>query len=334
MKTRLTKKEVEKTQTATQKLERDLKILIFLCALHLIAKSLLFFKINKLLSKYNKELPQNLIDRQHYIEGAYTSAKKMVSTAYDTIVYNFETSIDLEYETPYDCIETYLKRPEVLIAEPQVKNYGNIIMQTFEHLDKQQLVYSEDGKRPITLWQKVELDLRHADQMEKVDKAYASGNDLWWLSSHANCSKRCEPWQGKLVSLTLPPIDDSFFTGKMEGREKVYSFTAIENVVDKWGYKNNIINGFNCRHSLIKYVKGEPKPKKYFDKELSRVRELENEQRSIERKLRKLNSRYKLLKTIDEMKAWKVLQEYMQLEKRYKAFCKRYNLPYEYYRIF
>lgn len=328
----MNEKDTQKTQEKTEKLERALKLLILLCALHLVPKTILLYKINKLIAKYNKELPLNLIDRQNYIVGAYQSSQKMINKAYVPIVYFFTPELELKYETPYKTMTEFMYRPSVKIADPNVEDYAYKVINALKGLDKQALVYGEPGKRPITLWQKVELDIRHEAQMKMVEECYKSGEDLWWLSAHVNCSKRCEKWQGKLVSLTLPPIDNTFFTGKVVENHKVYSFTAIENVVDKWGYKNNIINGFNCRHRLIKYVKG-VRPRNYDTKEISKARELENVQRSMERAIRRLISRRNLVKVIDKEKAQMLTRKITQLERQYRDFCVKYNLTYAPYRI-
>ena len=130
-----------------------------------------------------------------------------------------------------------------------------------------------------------ELDLRHDIQMNRLDDIYASiGEDnpimkenavvnvsksfnadgsintdtLRWLSSHKDSSERCAKWQGKLVSLLLPAINDKFETGYKIDGHKIYSFLAIENEeqVTKSGkrYKNNIICSGNSNCSCDTYA--------------------------------------------------------------------------------
>ena len=105
----------------------------------------------------------------------------------------------------------------------------------------------EYGKNPISLRAKVEIDVNNEIQQNMVKKAISTGEDLFRFSAHTNCSKRCEFYQGKVCSMSMKGIDSTHFTGNYtENGEKIYSFWDIENQVDKWGYKNNIINGFNC----------------------------------------------------------------------------------------
>lgn len=321
----------QKAQESTLKLERALKVLILLCALQLVSRNILLYKINVLISKYNKELPKELIDRDKYIIGAYSSAMTMVRQVYEPLVYNFEPS--KEIQKPIDVINvkdyTILEK-----GSPTQRYYPELINNALRNLNRRELVYSDKGKKPISLWQKTELDVRHNEQMKMVQRAIDSGNDLWWLSSHANSSERCEPWQGKLVSLTLPPIDNTFFTGKVVDGHKVYSFNAIENVVDKYGYKNNIINGFNCRHKLIKYVKGKEEPTHYDKNDVDQIRRLEKIQREMERAIRRKKTELATTELVNKDKAKMLKRQIRALTAQYKDFCYKHGLVREDYRIF
>lgn len=317
----------KETQEKTLKLEREIKVLILLCALKLIPRNILYLKLTTLIAKYNKDLPKNLIDREKYIQGAYKSSVEMIRTVYEPITYNFKAT--KEYETPMEYVSILSNR----IQTPTDGYYPDILKNALRNLNRNELVYSENGKRPISLWQKTELDIRHDAQMKMVDKCYKSGIDLFWLSSHANCSKRCEKHQGKLVSLTLKSIDSSFWTGTYKDGIKVYSFTDIENQIDKYGYKNNIINGFNCRHQLISYKKGE-KPFVYSDKEIAKTRSLENAQREMERAIRRKKTEMLTTDVIYHKRALKIKHQISDLMEEYKAFCKKNGLIIEKYRIF
>ncbi len=318
---------IERTQEKTGKLEREIKKLILLCALYLQSRQYLFVRLNVLIQQYAKTLPKELIDRDKYILGAQKSAVFMINHYLEPFIYAFKPTKD--YKKPIDLVKNIKKLDK---AEPNVQNYEKIMTRMLKGLNKSELVYREDGKKPISLWQKAELDVRHEAQMKMVQKCYESNIDLWWLSSHTGCSKRCEKWQGKLVSLSLPPIDASFFTGKIIENHKVYSFTAIENVIDQYGYKNNIINGFNCRHSMIKYEKG--KKPKLIDTTLNdKVRELESKQREMERAIRKKNKEHELLKIVNEDKAKILYGHIKRLNGDYRRFCKKWGLNIEEYRI-
>lgn len=315
----------EKTQEATLKLEREIKALILLSVLYLKSRTLLKIEINNLIEKYSKELPGNLIDKNKYIEGAFYTSTLMIKNYYEPLIWHFEP--EEVYQKPIDFIKNAYK------GQPTNEYYVDLIKKAVRGLNKQELVYSEKGKKPITLWQKVELDIRHEAQMKMVEEAYKSNKDLFWLSSHANCSKRCQKDQGKLVSLTLKSIDNSFFTGKIVDGIRVYSFTDIENQVDKYGYKNNIINGFNCRHKLIPYEKNGYVPKHYSSEGIKQVQSKENIQREMERAIRRKKGELELVKYIDKEQAKKLRITIQTLKAQYKAFCEKYGLVREDYRI-
>lgn len=307
----------EKVQKETLKLEREIKILIMYCALRLIPRHYLELEILKKIQKYEKQLPDDLIDKSSYGNGSYYSALELIKSAYTPLVYNFVAKSG--FQKPIDYINKKADIPEY------IKNaVAKINKSTF-------CVYNE-GKKPISLWSKVELDLRYNAQMEMLDKCYNSGKDLFWLSSHSNCSKRCEKWQGKLVSLTLPSIDNTFWTGKTIQNNKIYSFTAIEEQVDKYGYKNNIINGFNCRHHLIEFVNGK-KPNFIESKEIQEARKYETIQRELERAIRKKKSDLLIIEMVNKKEAKKLQKSISELIKEYKIFCKKHNLAIQTYRI-
>ena len=303
----------EQAQKDTLELEREIKALILYCALRLIPRHFLELEIIKRIQKYEKNLPEDLIDKESYGNGAYYSALEMIKIAYNPLVYNFVAKSG--FEKPLDYIKKKSDLPEYITS-------------AVAKINKSQLCTQNEGKKPISLWQKIELDVNYNAQMEMLEKCYKSGRDLFWLSSHKGCSKRCEPWQGKLVSLTLPSIDNTFWTGKTIENHKIYSFTAIENQVDKYGYKNNIINGFNCRHSLIEYVEGQ-KPE---------FNEIPNNhyfviQKELERALRKKKSDVIIIEMVDKKKAKKLKTEINALLGQYKAFCKKHDLTVRTYKI-
>ena len=310
-------KNSEKVQKETLELEREIKGLILYCALRLIPRYILELEIIKRIQKYEKKLPKDLIDKDSYGDSAWYSALEMIKIAYNPLVYNFVAKSG--FEKPLDYIKKKCDIPEY-------------IKSAVAKINSSQFCTHEEGKKPINLWSKVDMDLRYEKQMEMLDKCYKSGRDLFWLSSHKGCSKRCEKWQGKLVSLTLPSIDNTFWTGKTIENHKIYSFTAIENQVDKYGYKNNIINGFNCRHSLIEYIEGK-KPEFIDNEEIAKTRKYESIQRELERAIRKKKSDLYVTSMVDKKKSKKLGIEIAELEREYKIFCKKHKLIIQNYRI-
>lgn len=165
-----------------------------------------------------------------------------------------------------------------------------------------------------------ERALRHEWQQEEMNKMRASGNKLVWISSHANCSKRCEPWQGKLYSLD-----------KTKGTIDGYEYQPIENATDiyyttKAGkvWQNGCLSGFNCRHKMIPYNKGN-KPDTIPEEDIAKQRELEKIQREMERHIRKLRLELKFEKNPQRKKDLRALIK--NLMDKYEEFCRKHNLP-------
>lgn len=310
-------KNSEKAQKQTLELEREIKALILYCALRLIPRHALELEILNRIKKYDSKLPNDLLDKNSFSDNAWYSALELIKVAYDPLVYNFVAKTG--FKKPIDYIKKNKELPEYITS-------------AVAKINNSQFCTHNKGKKPISLWSKIDMDLRHEEQMQMLDKCYKSGRDLFWLSAHKGCSKRCEPWQGKLVSLTLPAIDSSFWTGKQIHNNKIYSFTAIEEQVDKYGYKNNIINGFNCRHHLIEYIEGK-KPKLFEDSEIVETRKYESIQRELERAIRKKKSDLWIISMVDKKKAKKLSVNIAELEREYKKYCKKHNLEIQKYRI-
>ena len=94
-----------------------------------------------------------------------------------------------------------------------------------------------------------EMEVRYHDHLDNIDELKSSGVRLVVASSHADCSDRCAPWQGRIYSL-----DGS--SGVVDG----HRYVPLETATDIWyttkagrRYKNGLL-GFNCRHTLKEYA--------------------------------------------------------------------------------
>lgn len=93
-----------------------------------------------------------------------------------------------------------------------------------------------------------EMEVRYHDHLDNIEELKASGARLVVCSSHADCSGRCAPWQGRIYSL-----DGT--SGVING----HRYVPLETATDVWyttkagrRYKNGLL-GFNCRHYLKPY---------------------------------------------------------------------------------
>lgn len=175
-----------------------------------------------------------------------------------------------------------------------------------------------------------EMNIRYNAYLKNKQSLQEQGVKLILVPSHANCSERCQPYQGRVYSL-----DGT--SGTIDGRK----YIPIEDVSDKVTYTSPKTGktyfaglfSYNCRHRMEKYEKGmniEIIPADVIE----RQRSLEEQQRLLERTYRKgreewmiLNEIYK--KSKDENIHALMTARYkknVMIRKQYVAFCNNNNL--------
>ena len=147
-------------------------------------------------------------------------------------------------------------------------------------------VAKEDYSERYSLRSGVEIRLRQEWHEKQIQGFKDSGVNLVWIDTHANCSERCQPFQGRLYSLdgTVGNIDGVSYK-PLETATDIYTTTKSGK-----SYTNGCISGFNCRHKLIPYKRGfrpQPIPQSVIDKE----REIDNKMRQYERTVRVYETR-------------------------------------------
>lgn len=175
----------------------------------------------------------------------------------------------------------------------------------------------EDGQ----LRNRAEMHVRHEAQQASIEEMRASGVRLVWASTHADCSERCEPWQGRLYSL-----DGTY--GEING----HAYQPLENATDvyvttKAGkvWKNGLL-GFNCRHRLIPYNDHQAPPKAFSADEMARRRKLNERQRAIEREIRRIKAEAWEIVHVDKKRAQRLFKAARENEEKYREFCRKNNL--------
>lgn len=131
-----------------------------------------------------------------------------------------------------------------------------------------------------------EMQVRYEARQNEIASLRASGQKLVVCSVHADCSKRCYPWQGRVYSL------DGTSGRTSDGR----SYVPLETATDveyrtKSGkiYKNGLL-GFNCRHRLTAYKPGMIIPA-VSKEEQRKEYEITRKQREYERRIREARDR-------------------------------------------
>ena len=178
----------------------------------------------------------------------------------------------------------------------------------------------------------VEMGVRFKAYQDLKRRMIDDGVRLVYVAPHANCSKRCQPWQGRVYSL-----DGS--KGTVDGRSFIPIEDAAENVTVRGKRDPSRVYAaglfaYNCRHTMTEYERGQ-KIEVIPADVIERQREIETAQRELEREIRALREKHLLYKQIFEVtedakiKAemaviWKL---YLIKRKNYYDFCERNKIP-------
>lgn len=184
-----------------------------------------------------------------------------------------------------------------------------------------------DYQTNVNLRNVAEMEIRLQHQHEMINELKAQGTRLVWIEPHANCSRRCEKYQGKLYSLdgTSGEVDGEKFLPLSHATDNPADFYTTKNGIT---YHNGCITGFNCRHRLVPYQKGN-KPATIPANIIRRQRALEEQQRQMERDIRRAREVTQLLSGIDAGKAYKAaLRRQVELREKYEAFSRKNNVPF------
>jgi len=331
-----------------QKAETKIKSLILAAFLYSEPLLPLRAKIDGIIAWVSKQIPKELNDKNAYIRGLKATSERFILSYYKKPQVAYKAAkTSLLQTVPPNVKPPVIKNPQQLLnvtqnkkdlwaeakATPNVVDYPKVVRKKLEELAQQPATTYEPGNKPISLWQKAELDVRYEGQMQMLDDLRAQGVQYAWTSSHPDCSKRCQPWQGRLMDLTNHAKGPNHQVTTIDGHP-VYSLVDIMAKTDKYGYHNNIICGFNCRHRLIPYEPGKYGPKKYTDEEVKDQRAIEERIRAMEREIRKQKTRALLYEQLGENKIAKSINNRVKiLVSKYKSFCERHGFAWNEYRI-
>ncbi len=331
-----------------QKAETKIKALILAAFLYSESSISLRLKISGIIAWAASQIPKELDDKNAYLRGLKKTSEDFIRLYYKNPTNTYKIARnDLIHSVPKGKTPPKIENPKQLIevvhnpahlwseakGSPNVVNYERELKRTLNKMAEDPVTTYEPGKHPITLWQKAELDVRYKNQMQMLQDLRVQGVKYAWTSSHPNCSKRCEPWQGKLMALEGHAKGSNHIVTYIDGHP-VYSLVDIMAKVDKYGYRNNIICGFNCRHRLIPYKEGVYGPKQYTEKDVKREREIDQKMRAMEREIRKLKTQELLYRQADQTKSANEIKNRVNiLVKQYKEYCERNGYAWYHYRI-
>ena len=222
-----------------------------------------------------------------------------------------------------DIYRQTLNRVQLAMATGSMTLNEAIDLATRDFLDKgiNCIVYA-DGKR-VNIADYVRMALRTTSARANLQgqaKRFAElGYDTVLVSQYGGCSETCEPWQGQVY------IDDVFTVWEGEKDE----FQGKSNYCGEWFWllsyavKNGLFHP-NCRHTMTQYIHGRTQiPEPTPAEKIKRQRELEQKQRAMERKIRKLK-RF-AAGTCDPDTAKEYRRKLRQAQQELKAFVDEHN---------
>lgn len=195
--------------------------------------------------------------------------------------------------------------------------FSKYVRPAFDRLAEQQPKDPGDISGRNTLRNRAEMEVRYNEHTQNIADLKASGVKLVIASSHADCSERCAPWQGRVYSLdgTSGVTDDGRSYVPLEDATDVYYKTGAGKI-----YKNGLL-GFNCRHFLIPYKSGYRFPKPNEEEE-RRQYAITKEQRRLETNVRRWRTIAVENKDVDRERYLEARRNAIAANREYITFSK------------
>ena len=202
--------------------------------------------------------------------------------------------------------------------------YRDKIKPTLDRLMQETPIDPGDVSGRNSLRGRAEMEVRYQYNQDQVDTLKESGARLVICSTHANCSERCRPWQGRVYSLdgTKGTAPDGRKYVPLETATDIY-YTTKAGVT----YKNGLL-GFNCRHTLVPFEKGLSFPR-FSQADEKRAYDLNQRQRALERAVRKSRVEELTTKGIDRDAYRDARDKVKRGTERLKRFCEENDLVFD-----
>lgn len=178
----------------------------------------------------------------------------------------------------------------------------------------------------------VEMGIRFAKYQEQKKKLISDGVRIVYVPPHANCSKRCQPYQGACYSLTGQP--ERFDRGTARPIEDVADNVTVRGKKDPSRVYAAGLFAYNCRHTMEPYEDGQ-NIEIIPDDVIEHQRKIETEQRAMEREIRAMAEKHQLYRALMEQSQNQNLKSDVQALRRnwlakraeYRTFCAKNRIP-------
>lgn len=194
------------------------------------------------------------------------------------------------------------------------KDYMKRVNAVMQKISREQAV---DRDTNMSLMAKAEMMERQEYHNKQVEELKRKTN-LVICSSHADCSKRCFEWQGKVYSLngTSGTTADGKKYIPLEKATDIYYTTKAGRT-----YKNGLL-GFGCRHKLTEYREGMNYPKVTAAQQKKEYA-ITLKQREYERRIRVQKEIAITSKDIDRKAYLNAKKRATELNEKYIAFSRK-----------
>lgn len=171
---------------------------------------------------------------------------------------------------------------------------------------------------------KSELYVRQQFHIEEMKNLRENNIEYVWISSHENCSPRCQPNQGRLYSMNgTNGVLDGIPYRPIEAATNIYVTTKKGKV-----YKNGTLSGFGCRHYTIPYERNGTRPPKLSDERVERAWAIEKEQRRLERAVFHLREKYYAFQGNNDVLSQKYYKAAANKKDEYIEFCRENDIAW------
>lgn len=211
--------------------------------------------------------------------------------------------------------------------------YGDVQKEITDFMrDYETFSKSKTYSRAVNPRNIAEMTSRYNSQREELKRLREAGVKLVYIPPHANCSARCQPFQGRIYSLdgTSGTHDGNRFVPIEDVSDKVTRTSPITGKV----YPNGLFS-YNCRHTAKRYREGqvvETIPAEV----IARQRAIEENQREMEREIRTVAEKRLMLEQVanasdkevpeleKEIAKWK--RQELGMIRAYEKYTKTNNL--------
>lgn len=200
----------------------------------------------------------------------------------------------------------------------EVHKHKKALEETLRKVAKDEALYGKG----VSLRNVAEAQVRYEEIQNDIQKLKDRNVNLVWVSTHANCSARCAPYQGTLRSIK----DEYGIRNNIRYRPLSEATDVIQTTKEGKRYKNGLL-GFNCRHRLIPYQQGGKIPHDFTEKEMREQRKVDSKQRNMETRIRNIKKEAFCLRSVDYEKSQELFAKARDVTAQYRDYSHSKNRP-------